>query len=74
MNDTTQITTDTTSDAEPNVPEAALAITETPAQTPNPKKTARATKSVKAAKPVKPIKTARALRADKANNCCSRGG
>lgn len=65
MNDNTQITADTNSNAEPNIPEAALAITETPAQTPNPKKTARATKSVKAAKPVKPIKRARALRADK---------
>lgn len=65
MNDTTQITTDTTSNAEPNVPEAALPMTETPPQAPNPKKTARATKLVKAAKPVKPAKTARALRADK---------
>jgi hypothetical protein len=65
MNDNTQITADTNSNAEPNIPEAALAITETPAETPNPKKTARATKSVKAAKPAKPIKRARAPRADK---------
>jgi hypothetical protein len=65
MNDNTQITTDTNSNAEPNVPEAVLAITETPAQAPNPKKTARAAKSVKAAKPGKPAKPSRALRANK---------
>ena len=65
MIDNTQINADTNSNADPNIHEAALAITETPAPTPNPKKTARATRSVKAAKPVRPIKKARALKADK---------
>jgi hypothetical protein len=65
MNSNSQITPDTTSDAEPAVSETSTAITETPAQAPEPKKTARAAKSVKPAKPVKSAKPALARKAGK---------
>jgi hypothetical protein len=65
MNNNSQITPDTTSNAEPAVAETSTVITETPAQAPEPKKTTRAAKSVKAVKPVKSTKPARARKAGK---------
>jgi hypothetical protein len=65
MNNNSQITPDATSNAEPTVSETSTAIAETPAQAPEPKKTARTAKSVKAVKPVKPTKPVRARKAGK---------
>jgi hypothetical protein len=65
MNDDTELTPDTTSDAELNQSKIEPAIPETPAEAPKPKRTTRAAKVARAVKPAKSTKPARARKADK---------
>ena len=65
MNDASQATTETTSDAEPTVSDTSMAIVETPAREPEAKKSGRGAKAAKATKGLKTEKTARARKAGK---------
>jgi hypothetical protein len=69
MNDDTELTPDTTSDAKLNASEMAPAITEPPAEAPKPKRAARTAKvarAVKLAKSTKPVRARKAAKLEEA--------